>query len=172
MARVSRPSNLFLIGFMGAGKSAVGSVLASRLGWDLADTDRMIVDGEGRSIDRIFAESGEGYFRRVEWEALESLAGRTRSVVATGGGLFLGAAQRRWIRRHGRSVWLDAAFDAVLRRVGQGPGRPRWKSGNSVDFRAFFEKRRAAYALADWRVDASPDDPERIAEAIRGLAGV
>lgn len=151
---------------MGSGKSSVGSILAARLAWDFADTDRMVVEREGRSIERIFEESGEGYFRKIEWEVLCLLAGASHRVVATGGGLFLGAAQRRWIRGEGYSIWLDAGFQTVLRRVAPGSGRPRWSSENSLDFRAFFEKRRAAYALAQLRVDASSATPAEIARRI------
>lgn len=152
---------VFLIGFMGSGKSAVGRLLADRLGRDFIDTDDLVVEREGRSIERIFREAGEAEFRRAEREALQALAGRRECVVATGGGLFLGFFERCWLREQGTTVWLDAPFSACLGRVSSGAGRPLWAAGKDPEaFRALFEKRRAAYALAAVRVDAagSPDE--------------
>ncbi len=161
----SRP--VFLIGFMGAGKSVVARALADLLGWDVVDTDRDVERVEGRSIDAIFRESGEGAFRRAEAEALEALDGKERIVVATGGGLFLGAAQRNWMKRRGRTVWLDVSLEIAVKRVGAGEDRPLWFPKDPADFRAFFEKRRAAYALAEARVDGSRGTPEAIAKRVR-----
>src|SRR4029077_7764818 len=81
---------VYLVGFMGAGKSTVGRVLTARLGWEFADVDALVESAEGREIEAIFRDSGEGRFREAEWDALRSLGGRRRLVVATGGGLFLG----------------------------------------------------------------------------------
>ncbi len=158
---------VFLIGFMGAGKSVVAQALADLLGWSVVDTDHLVERAEGRSIDAIFRESGEGAFRRAEAEALEALNGKERIVVATGGGLFLGAKQRRWMKRRGRTVWLDVPLEIAAERVGSGDDRPLWFPEDPAEFRAFFEKRRAAYALAETRVDAANGRPEAIAERIR-----
>ncbi len=158
---------IFLIGFMGAGKSVVARALADLLGWRVVDTDREVERAEGRSIDAIFRESGEGAFRRAEWEALQALNGAEGIVVATGGGLFLGAEQRRWMKRRGRTVWLDVPLEIAAERVGDGDDRPLWFPSDPADFRAFFEKRRAVYALAEARVDAGIGTPEAVAERIR-----
>ena len=80
------PGNVILVGFMGAGKSTVGRLLARRLGRCFVETDAMITAREGRSIPEIFAELGEPYFRQLEAEALEALADKHGHVVATGGG--------------------------------------------------------------------------------------
>jgi len=156
---------LFLIGFMGAGKSTVGRVLASRWGWSFADTDALVEEAEGRSIEAIFAESGEGRFREAEWAALRSLQGRTQLVAATGGGLFLGKTQRAFVRAQGVSCWLDAPLGVVTQRVRELDTRPLWPSGDALTRRAFFERRRAAYALADIRVDAAAGDVDAVATA-------
>jgi len=166
------PRPLFLIGFMGAGKTAIGKELAARLGWRFVDTDTLVERAEGRPIDAIFRESGEGVFREAEWRALGSLAGERSIVVATGGGLFLGAAQRRFIRRHGRSVWLDVELEVARERVGRGDTRPLWITRDAIALRILFEKRRAAYALAEVRVDTSHESPgvaaSRIVERLYG----
>ncbi len=163
--RAARP--VFLVGFMGSGKTAAGRALADLLGWDFVDTDELVVQREGRAIERIFEESGEGRFREAEWQALRSLSGLERAVVATGGGLFLGVPQRAFMKREGTTVWLDVPFDVARARVGAGRGRPLWTpDGDDVAFRAFFERRRAVYALADIRVDAAAGDPAGLARRI------
>lgn len=162
---VERPRRVaFLVGFMGAGKSAVGRIVADRAGWSFADTDLRVEEALGRSVERIFRESGEGAFREAEWRALRELGAKERLVVATGGGLFLGVLQRSFMKEHGTIVWLDAPLERVRERVGQGPGRPLWSGGDPLAQRALFEKRRATYALADVRVDAGAGSPEAIAE--------
>jgi len=157
---------VFLIGFMGSGKSTVGRALAARLGRRFVDTDRLIEDREGRSIDRIFEQSGEGYFRGVEHDVLNGLGDADGLVVATGGGLFLGAEQRRWIRRRGIAVWLDVPLEVLRRRLGEGAERPLWNPDDAVGLRALFAKRRATYALADLRIDASVVDVDAVVTTI------
>ncbi|HKQ59809.1 MAG TPA: shikimate kinase [Candidatus Polarisedimenticolaceae bacterium] len=155
MPRVDAP--LFLVGFMGSGKSCVGRALALRLGWEHVDTDERIVAAAGRSIERIFAEAGEAHFRRLEWDELQRLGTRQRAIVSTGGGLFLGLEPRRWIRAHGTSVWLDVPLELVRRRVAGAGGRPLWDGAEPIALRALYDRRRAAYALADRRIDAAGD---------------
>jgi len=165
-------SSIFLVGFMGAGKTSVGRRVAARLGAAFADTDELVVEREGRPIERIFEESGEGYFRRVEWEALEALGGRSELVVATGGGLFLGLVARRWLREHGVTAWLDVPFAECLRRLGSGPARPLFhRVREPAEQRALYERRRATYALADVRVPGlGPED--EVAARLLGRLGL
>ena len=91
-------------------------------------------------------------------------------LVATGGGLFLNASNRRVIRRTGSSVWLDVSLDLLRGRLGTGEGRPLWISGDPVSMRALFERRRSTYALADHRVDADAGTPREI--ALRAIGGL
>ena len=157
---------IFLVGFMGAGKSTVGRALAARRGWAFADTDALVERAEGRTIEEIFRQSGEGRFRELEWDALRSLETTTRAVVATGGGLFLGVVQRAFIRAHGISCWLDAPLSVMLARIQDPASRPLWPSDDPLSRRAFFERRRAAYALADLRVDGSVGGTDDLAKTI------
>ena len=156
---------VFLVGFMGAGKSAVGRELAARAGLAFVDTDVQVERAVGTTIEEIFRRHGEGAFREAEWSALRALAESPPSVVATGGGLFLGVENRRLVRRLGRSVWLDVSLEEAAARLPADSGRPLW-SEDPLTLRALFERRRAAYALADARVDASRGTPEEIARAI------
>lgn len=151
---------------MGTGKSTVGRALAARLSWDFEDTDTLVERAQGRSIEEIFRAEGEGRFREAEWRALCSLDGRSRLVVATGGGLFLGVAQRAFLRAHGLSCWLDAPLAVVAARLDASTTRPLWPSDDALSRRAFFERRRAAYALADITIDASRGGADHLASAI------
>lgn len=161
-----RESPIFLVGFMGVGKTSAGRVLAGRLGWTFDDTDAMVERAEGRTVESIFLDSGEGRFREAEWEALRSLSGRRRVVIGTGGGLFLGVLQRSFIRAQGSSCWLDAPLSVVAHRLQTGDARPLWPAADALSRRAMFERRRAAYALADFRVDASRGGIDDVARAI------
>lgn len=156
---------------MATGKSTVGRALAEHLGWAFDDTDAIVERAEGRAIEEIFRASGEGRFREAEWQALRSIAGRRRVVVATGGGLFLGVAQRAFIREHGVSCWLDAPLDVVAARIVDASTRPLWPTDDPLERRAFYERRRAAYALADLRVDASRGEPDALAREIATARG-
>lgn len=158
--------SIFLVGFMGAGKTAAGRALASVMGRALVDTDDLVESRAGCSIERIFRESGEGRFRELEREALESLAGRKELVVATGGGLFLGVVQRRFLRAEGTTVWIDVPLEVARARLGVGGARPLWATGDQVALRAFYERRRVAYALADVRVPGAGATPEEVARRI------
>jgi shikimate kinase len=165
MSVSSKP--VFLIGFMGSGKSAVGARLAERMGRRFLDTDRLIEQREGRSIEALFGVSGEGYFRRVEWQVVQDLEQELESVIATGGGLFLGWRQRNWLKRKGFTVWLDLPLAVARDRLGEGRGRPLWAPEDPLAVRALFEKRRAAYALAEIRVDAAGAGIDEVARRIQ-----
>jgi shikimate kinase len=156
---------IFLVGFMGSGKSAVGRALAEVAGLAFLDTDEAVERAQGMTIEEIFRLRGEGVFREAEWTELQRLERAGPAVVATGGGLFLGVENRRLVRRLGRSVWLDVPLEVAAARVGPSSGRPLW-SQDRLTLRAFFERRRATYALADVRVDASVGSPREIARGI------
>jgi shikimate kinase len=150
--RGALPERIFLVGFMGVGKSTVGRALAGRLGYDFVDTDELVEATEGLTIEQLFHEPGEGYFREREWDALVSLAARTRIVAATGGGLFLAPTHQEFIRRHGVSVWLDAPLEAIWARAGVAAGRPLFTTREELA--RLLAARRDRYALADHRVAA------------------
>ncbi len=159
---------IYLVGFMGSGKSTVGRHLAHRLGWSFFDLDSEIERGEGLAIAEIFASKGEEEFRRIETEMLRQHVrwverGRP-SVLALGGGAFVQAANRELLEDKGISIWLDCPFSVVERRAGNDPRRPL--AADPVKFRALFDSRREAYAQADLRVEIESDDPERVVEGI------
>ena len=153
---------VFLIGFMGSGKSTVGRRLAVRLGWDFLDTDCLVQEREGCSIEQIFRDHGEARFRQIEAEVVADLVGLRKTVVATGGGLFLQAANRRRLKACGQTIWLDTPFDTCVARVGKGAGRPLWDPKDPVSFRVFFDRRAATYGLAETRLRVSTETADEL----------
>jgi shikimate kinase len=162
-----RPDLVFLIGFMGAGKTTVGRLLARIMGWDFVDLDEEIVGAEHRSIPQIFAREGESYFRRRETELLASLRGRTRMVVACGGGTYAHEENRRLIDSMGRSVWIRLPLEVALRRCAGGASRPLLKGESHAE--ALYRLRLPSYQAAALQVDASGLSAEETAERIAGL---
>jgi shikimate kinase len=110
-------SNIALIGFMGAGKSAVGRALASAAGMDFLDLDHMIEERAGRSIAEIFSLDGEPAFRRMEAEIIKDAAVRTNTVIACGGGAVLDQANIEALRRNAVIIYLTAEPSILLGRV-------------------------------------------------------
>lgn len=124
MSVVSRPDNILLVGFMGAGKSTVGRELARLCGYSLLDLDEEIIRREGRSIPEIFATEGEAHFRRRETAALLSLAQDVRRVIATGGGIVGREENWKLMRRMGAVVYLRVDWETLLWRLRSEQGRP------------------------------------------------
>lgn len=161
------PERIYLVGFMGAGKTTVGRELASHLGYEFIDTDSAVESVEGRSIEDLFRERGEGYFREKEWEILASTALRQHVVVATGGGLYLAPMHRHFIRRHGAAVWLDVSAEEAWTRCASTGGRPLFAAPDELA--SLLESRRPRYELADYRVDVHGLSPSDLAHEIEAL---
>ena len=117
-------NNIYLIGFMGVGKSTVSRKLAEAAGYEEIDTDARIARRQGRSVSEIFREKGEAYFRDLETELLEELAGQERNVVSCGGGMALRGENVRLMKRGGAVAWLTASPETVLGRVRRDGSRP------------------------------------------------
>ena len=167
-ARLKRTPGIYLVGFMGSGKSTVGRELARRMGWSFFDLDEEIERAEDMLISRIFDTRGEAEFRRLEAAMLRrhvSWIERGRpAVVALGGGAFVAAANRELLLGNGVAVWLDCPWETVERRVSQASHRPLALDPKRL--RALFDERRPAYALADVRVPVEGDDLAATVDAI------
>jgi shikimate kinase len=151
---------IYLVGFMGAGKSTIGSQLASLLGWEFADLDEALSRQEGKSIQEIFRDSGEPHFRRVEREMLATLTAIPRLVVATGGGTYVAEENRRLVEAAGWSVWLEVSLPEVLRRCAGGTGRPLW--GGRAELESLYRYRQEFYRCARVRVNTEGSLPARV----------
>jgi shikimate kinase len=162
--------NIVLVGFMGAGKSSVGRLLASRLGRCFVETDDMITAREGRSIPEIFAERGEAHFRALEGEVVRLLALKQGEVIATGGGLPCREGRMEALRELGTVVWLAGDFDVLYERAARGGGRPMLAGKSRDEAEALYRSREPYYRRAHVVVDTSRLGPDRVvAELVRAL---
>ena len=158
---------VYLMGFMGAGKTTVGKTLAARLGWPFVDLDADVEATAGRSVREIFASQGEGEFRRLEREALLRTLERDPLVVATGGGTFSQAANFEAVAPGGMTVWLNPPFATIAARVGALGKEDRPLFGDETQALRLYRERLAAYRRADLTVDVGPNEqPEEIAARI------
>lgn len=159
---------IFLVGFMGSGKTTIGAKLADAMRVPFVDLDDDIEAATGRTIADIFSTDGEARFRDLEHQALLARLDAD-CVVALGGGAFTFARNRDALRGRGRSIWLDCPFETALRRVEGFSHRPLARDPEK--FRALFDARRAEYAKADLRIAIAGDDPDAavrdILEALR-----
>jgi shikimate kinase/3-dehydroquinate synthase len=165
--------HVILVGFMAAGKSTVGRVLAERLGRPFLDMDTLCEARSGLSVPDLFACHGAPAFRRLERAVARSLAAEPPAVVAAGGGAFSFAGTRRLLLACGRCVWLDAPLALCLERILVEPERwPLACSGGREGLERLYRRRRPDYALAHLRVDAADENTEAIAEAVARVLGL
>ena len=161
-AVVTRLGNrsLALVGMMGAGKTVIGRRLAARLGIDFIDTDHEIEAAASLTVPEIFERHGEPYFRDRECRVVARLIGAGPRVVATGGGAFIHAATRAAVRAGAVSIWLQADFDVLMRRVRKRSNRPLLKTPDPEGtMRRLIADRYPIYAEADVTV-VSRDGPQ------------
>ena len=143
------PGSLVLIGPMGAGKSSVARLLAGLTGHRSSDTDRLVVMQSGLKIPKIFEQLGEAEFRRLEREALLSVKGWSRLVIATGGGIVELPENIAALRDMGCVIWLTARPDSLWRRVSADVNRPLLKTVDPrTTLEALVARRKPLYAAA------------------------
>lgn len=164
--------SVVLIGLMGAGKTAVGRRLASKLGLAFTDADNEIEQAAGQTISEIFAEHGEPYFRQGEARVIARLLQDGPQVLATGGGAYMDAGTREKIKERGISVWLKADLHVLLHRVRRRDNRPLLARGNQeAVMTELMQKRYPIYAGADITVESREVPHELIvADAIEALS--
>ena len=149
------PGNVILVGFMGAGKSACGRLLAHRLGRCFVETDDMIVARDGRPIAEIFRQDGEEAFRRLETEAVEALRLKSDDVIATGGGLPCREGRMAALRALGTVVWLRGDLDELVARARRSGQRPMLDGRSPADLEALHRTREPYYAQAHVTIDTA-----------------
>src|SRR6267143_5476818 len=151
--------NVVIVGFMGAGKSVCGRLLARRLGRCFVETDDVIVATEGRSIPEIFREAGEPRFRQLEADTIESLKLKSGEVIATGGGLPCREGRMELVRELGTVVWLDGDVRELHARASRIGDRPMLDGRSLTEIEALYRLRLPYYQR------------EHIAIDTRGLGG-
>jgi shikimate kinase len=159
-----KTEKLYLVGFMGAGKTTVARALARRLDWRVADIDELIERRERLTVSELFARQGEPYFRAVERAVLLEQIGVRHTVVATGGGTFVDPQNRALINGDGASVWLDVPLEGLVARVPPAGRRPL--AADRTEFERLYFVRRAAYEQAHLRIDAGRGSIPAIVEQL------
>ena len=166
--------NLYLVGMMGAGKSAVGRPLADALGYRFVDADTVLEGATGRTIPEIFASDGEAEFRQLETAVLGQISGWHSLVVATGGGVV--TRPENWGHmRQGVVVWLDAPAEQLLARLGSDPTpRPLLQADDlGSRLRQLLAERQPLYAQADLHVCQRQEQPPQVAQLVlEALPGI
>ena len=149
---------LYLVGFMGAGKSTIARAAGRRLGWRVEDIDERIEARERRSVASIFAQNGEAYFRQLERQMLGELLPQRHVIIATGGGTFVEPDNRALMLSDGAVAWLDVPLGQVLKRVPNDGRRPLAADRTAME--QLYRRRQLAYAEAHVRIDSSRPVPE------------
>lgn len=166
--RLKRTPGIYVVGFMGSGKSTIGRHLARRLGWNFFDTDKEIETAEKVTIAEIFDSRGEPEFRRIETEVIRQhvcmIESGRPAVLALGGGAYVESPNRELLENNGVTVWLDCPFETVKRRVASTTDRPLARDPEA--FSLLFEVRREKYLLADAHIPIETDDPEAVVDLI------
>ena len=147
-------ASVYLLGFMGAGKTTVGAALAERLGRPAVDLDARVEAAAGLSVVEIFARHGEAFFRQLEFQTLQEVSARTGQVVCLGGGTYCRPEAVELVNRTGFSVWLDCPVEELARRcLGLHPPRPLAR--DACEFAALHGRRLEFYRQAHARVSTA-----------------
>lgn len=152
---------------MGSGKTAVGKLLAKKLGYEFLDTDALIVKKEGKSILAIFSEEGEERFRELEAKTVRELSGLTEHIISTGGGIVINRDNVANLKKDGLVIWLRALPETILQRVGSQTHRPLLNIEDPLEkIKILLMEREPFYAEADLSIDTDGFEVEEIADII------
>jgi shikimate kinase len=162
-----KADKLYLVGFMGAGKTTVARALGKRTGWRVEDIDERIEAREHRSVASIFSQQGEPYFRQLERMALGELLPIRHVVIATGGGTFVEPDNRALMLADGAVAWLDLPLAQVIGRVPADGRRPL--AADRTQMEQLYAKRQLAYAHAHVRIDAARPVPELVGHLLEWI---
>jgi len=135
---------LYIIGFMGAGKTTIGQKLSQDLHMPVFDTDQLVEQAEGRTISEIFAEKGEVYFRDKESETLLKTKSM-KGIITTGGGIILRKENRDFIRTTGTSIFLKCNIEKIMERIQNDTTRPLVVNKSLEEVNALYESRKQIY---------------------------
>ena len=159
---------IYLLGFMGVGKSTVGALLGERLHWPFIDLDATIEAGHGTTIRQIFENAGEPFFRQIERAALMEASKTEPAVIALGGGTFVQKPNFDYIQEAGgTTIWLDCPLEELRRRCEGKNDRPLFR--DPASFAQLFEQRLPFYRQADHRIPTEGIGPEEVVENILRL---
>ena len=163
--------NLTLTGMMGVGKTTIGKILAKRLKYNFIDVDKLIETKEGSSINSIFKNKGESYFRKIEMSITLSELRNRNSVISLGGGAFLTNEIRKNSKKYSISFWLDVPLEELIRRLKKNNKRPLifLKKNSNEEIKKIYFKRKKFYNEADFRIRCKSLKSNEIADKILSL---
>lgn len=160
-------SNIYLVGFMGTGKSIVGRQLAYQLKRKFIDIDKLIELREKRQISEIFAKEGEPYFREIEKNILEAASIKDNFIVACGGGIVIEPDNIRIMKQTGKIICLTAKPEVILKRIQGHLHRPLLNVDNpNQKIEKLLEKRAPFYAQSDVTIDTTELAISRVVDEI------
>ena len=166
----------YLTGFMAAGKSTIGPILANTLGWEFYDLDKEVEKKEGTKITELFNRRGEEYFRKSETEILRKLSGRNEVIISLGGGAIASDVNFRIIKSSGKIIYLKSSPEIVYKRLRFKRDRPAFIfEGNELPSKEEFlqrinellEARKKYYELCDFIVDT---DTQKVGKTVDIIA--
>lgn len=150
--------NIVLTGFMASGKTKISKSLAKLSGYNLVDTDELIVNKMNMSINEIFEKMGEAEFRRIEHDVICEVSALDKTVISTGGGVVLNKDNMTMLRKNGVIVNLSPSFDVILSRLERARStRPLLKNDDISDIEKRFNDRLPFYADCDFKIPVSND---------------
>ena len=166
----------YLTGFMAAGKSTIGPILANTLGWEFYDLDKEVEKKEGMKITELFNRKGEDYFRKSETEILKELSGRNKVIISLGGGAIASDENFRIIKSSGKIIYLKSSPEIVYKRLRFKRDRPAFIfEGNELPSKEEFlqrinellEARKKYYEQCDFIVDT---DTQKVGKTVDIIA--
>jgi shikimate kinase len=158
--------HLALVGFMAAGKSTIGRLLAERLGMPFVDTDAELEKAHRLSVGEIFSQRGEPEFRKAERELILGLLTGEPQVLSVGGGAYVDEQVRAALDRQATVIWLDPPFELILERLGRSGSRPLASGRSAEELRRLWDARCGVYVGAHIRVRTSDAEPLSFVETI------
>ena len=162
--------NLTLTGMMGVGKSTIGKILAKNLNYNFVDIDKLIETKEGSSINIIFRNKSESYFRKIENDITQVELRKINSVISLGGGAFLNNMIRKSAKKLSKSFWLDVPLEELVKRLRKSKQRPLlFKKNLNETVKKIYLERKKIYNEADYRIKCGGLKSREIAEKILNL---
>lgn len=169
--KLKRTPGIYMVGFMGSGKTTIGRALADELGWYFIDVDEDIEKEQKRTIAEIFDSEGERRFREIESETIRVRVRQIQSgrpgVVALGGGAFCEEVNFELLNNNGVTLWLDCPLDVIKTRLANATHRPLAR--DSARMEELYKSRLELYARADFRVPVADEDPATAVARILAL---
>ena len=159
--------NIVMVGMMGAGKTTVGELLATKLNRELKDIDRVIEQDQKKSIIEIFTDDGEEAFRKLESETIEKFSNMSDLIISTGGGALEKANNLSTLQKNGIIIYLKADIEELFKRVKNETQRPLLKEQDPLEvIKKLIKKREKIYLMADITIITDNKSPEKITEEI------